>query len=225
MQTLDWEQSRLIAIEMSANLINSCAQTDKSISAIGVTELIFPIMTIETLDYLHHFAAQKMLDFLTTDQIDGGTDLRAVALSTVVGRRTPQHLTTMAAHHSCVSDFRSQKEAAHQKDVATIKKDLEALRKKFAQHKDPDLKADIRLLNMKLMAAQQPKRSIIPASALKTAWEDMICDTIAAAEKSLSVGALYVRNPNQEITTQVPLALEDVVQQRPTAPTKRSAPM
>lgn len=214
MQTVDWDESRLVALRLSNVLVDNIQQTQGRSSTVGNISLVVPNIPTTDLDQVHYTAAQKMLDFLTSDQFDGGTPLRVAALEAAVKTRTAPNLLHILVNHSFTTEFRTKKQTAYHHEISSMEKKIETL--KFQQERKPSAhtKDSIRLLRMQLENARKKNFTTLPSAIVPQVWDDVINDTIASAEKTLSIGASYGRNPNEVIKTQGALSRSDIMSHR-----------
>lgn len=211
---IDWDESRLAALNMSSILLQNIQQTQGRSSTVGNLSLTIPTTRAEDLDRLHHAASQKILDFLTTDQFDGDLTLRMVALQTAIDHRTAVNLTHMLANHSFVSDFRAQQQKAYRQIITDKQKELDALKQKNANKPNNHLKDNIRVLTLSLTRVHKNNTVTVPYAIVTQVWEDLLNDTMAAAEKSVNIGAMYVRPHEDPIKNTISISTEDILQHR-----------
>lgn len=211
---IDWDDSRLAALNMSSSLLQNIQQTQGRSCTVGNLSLSIPTTRAEDLDRLHHSACQKMLDFLTTDQFDGDLSLRLVALQTAINHRTAVNLTHMLANHSFVSDFRSQQQKAYRQIITDKQKELDALKQKNTNKPNNHLKDNIRTLTLSLTRAHKINNVTVPYEIVIQVWDDLLNDTLAAAEKNVNIGAMYVRPDQDPIKNTISMSREDILQHR-----------
>ena len=214
MRIVDWDESRLTALRLSNILVDNIQQTQGRSSTVGNISLVVPNIHAVDLDLLHHTAAQKMLDFLTSDQFDGGTQLRIAALEAAVKTRTAPNLLHMLVNHSFTAEFRTKKQTAYHNEISSMEKKIESLKSQQERKPSPHTKDAVRLLRVQLDNARKKNFTTVPSAIVPQVWGDVISDTITTAEKALSVGAAYVRNPNEAIKSQGTLSPSDIVSHR-----------
>ncbi len=211
---IDWDESRLAALNMSSVLLQNIQQTQGRSLTVGNLSLTIPTTRAEDLDRIHHDVSQKILDFLTTDQFDGDLSLRMVALQTAINHRTAVNLTDMLVNHSFVSDFRTQQQSAYRQIITDKKKELELLKQKNASKPNNHLKDSIRVLTLSLTRVHKTNTATIPYAIVTQVWDDLLKDTIAAAEKSANIGAMYIRSSDEPIKKTISISGEDILQHR-----------
>lgn len=211
---IDWDESRLAALNLSLVLLQNIQQTQGRSSTVGNLGLTIPTTRAEDLDRIHHAAAQKILDFLTTDQFDGDFSLRMVALQTAINHRTAVNLSHMLANHSFVSDFRTQQQKAYRQTITDKQKELEILKQKNTNKPNNHLKDSIRVLTLSLTRVHKTNTVTVPYAIVTQVWDDLLNDTIMAAEKSVNIGAMYIRPNEEPLNTTLCISAEDVLQHR-----------
>ena len=214
MQSLDWDESRLTALRLSGVLLDNIQQTQGRSTTVGNISLVAPTTRTVDLDEVHYTAAQKMLDFLTSDQFDGGPHLRAAALEAAVKTRTTPNLVQILANHSFTAKFHTEKQATYHHDISRIEKEIEILKSRQERKPSAPTKDTLRIWQVQLESVRKKNMFTIPYALVPQVWADVINDTIAKAEKALSIGAAYVRNPDDAIKTQEGLSRNDILQHR-----------
>lgn len=214
---LDWEECRIAALRLSSVLLQNIQQTQGRGSTVGNVSMTVPTTRAPDLDQLHHVACQKILDFLSTDQFDAGLELRVMALETTINIRTPKNLTSMVAEHNIVADFRQAKQNQYQREIGEMQQQLTKAKQKNLAKPTNALKDEIRVLTMQLKMGHRKNTATIPVTLMPQIWESLIHDTILAAEKTVSVGALYVREQETPITTQQTISRDAILAHRQTS--------
>lgn len=218
MQSLDWDESRLTALRISGVLLDNIQQTQGRSTTVGNISLVAPNTRTVDLDDVHYTAAQKMLDFLTSDQFDGGPHLRVAALEAAVKTRTTPNLVQILANHSFTAKFRTEKQAIYHHDISCIEKEIEVLKSRQERKPSAPTKDTLRIWRGQLESVRKKNMFTIPYALVPQVWADVINDTIATAEKALNIGAAYVRNPNDAIKSQEGLSRNDILHHRAKVP-------
>lgn len=214
---LDWEECRAAALRLSSVLLQNIQQTQGRGSTVGNISLTVPTTRAQDLDQIHYIGCQKILDFLSTDQFDAGLELRVMALETTINNRTPKNLTPMVAEHNIVADFRQAKQNQYQREIGEMQQQLTKAKQKTLAKPTNALKDEIRVLTMQLKMGHRKNTATIPVTLMPQIWESLIHDTILAAEKTVSVGALYVREHETPITTQQTISRDTILAHRQTS--------
>jgi len=200
MNTIDWDESRLIALRLSSQTTQEFNNTRGRTVTMNGVSMSLPTTPASDLDSLQLILAQKMLDFLTSDQFDGSLLLRAQALEAAVTHRHARNLLDAVAEDPQVQSF-AQTYAPQPPSTG-------GKAQKSAQKSSREDQMNNRLARMEVLRRNKPFG--LPVKNLLKVWHGVIDEILHRAENLVNIGASYTKPAHEPTTTQSQLTLQDL---------------
>lgn len=211
MNNIDWDESRLIALRLSSQTIQEFNNTRGRTVTMGSVSMSLPTTPASDLDSLQLILAQRMLDFLTSDQFDGSLPLRAQALEAAVTHRHARNLLDAVAEDPHVQSF--ARTYAPQPPVTGGNGG------KSAQKSSREAQMNNRLARQ-LEVLRRNKPFGLPVKNLLKVWHSVIDEILHRAENLVNIGASYTKPAHVPTTTQSQLTTQDLRAHKQSVPPK-----